>query len=65
VLLLFRGRVNRPHVQHFFLPSVVKSLVSQRQRAKNNQNYSNPRDWFHDSRFLKQTVRPGTELGEW
>jgi hypothetical protein len=32
--------------------SVIKSLVSQRQGAKNNQKYPNPKDWFHGFRFL-------------
>ena len=52
MFLLFRGRMNRTHVQHFFLMSVIKPLVSQRQAAKNNQKYPNPKDWFHSVRFL-------------
>ena len=52
MLLLFRGCVNRAHIQHFFLMGVIKPLVSQRQCAKDDQRYSNLSDWFHNSRFL-------------
>ena len=53
MLLLFRGRMNRPDIQHFFLMRVIKPLISQCQSAENDQNYSNPKDWFHNSRFLQ------------
>lgn len=52
VFLLFRSRMNRAQVQHLFLMSVIKPLVSQRQATKNNQKNSNPKDWFHSVRFL-------------
>ena len=37
VFLPLRSRVNLPHVQNFFLTSVIKPLVSQREAGKNNQ----------------------------